>query len=321
METTNQWLLNGDPWVAYGTRTHLLGEIAEDAVVKAARAAMLEHPFIRGLVSELQDWPGAIINSHKSSGTLLHKLTFAADIGLRYEDPGMEGVIERILEHRDPLGPVQMLGNVSPHYGGSGEDTWGWALCDSPSILYALARMGMADDPRVRQGVDYLAGLVRSNGWPCAVSQEMGTFRGPGRKDDPCPYANLVMLKLLAQLPDYRDGEAAHYGAEALLSAWGRRREYHPYIFYMGTDFCKLKAPLVWYDILHVTHVLSQFSWLHADPRLGEMLEIMRSKANADGCYTAESIWTAWKDWEFGQKKQPSRWLTLLVLTVLQQLP
>jgi hypothetical protein len=32
--------------------------------------------------------------------------------------------------------------------------------------------------------------------------------------------------------------------------------------FYMGTDFCKHKVPLVWYDILHVVDVLTQFPCL-----------------------------------------------------------
>ena len=40
---------------------------------------------------------------------------------------------------------------------------------------------------------------------------------------------------------------------------------------------------------------------------------VLLAKAGADGRYTPESVWTAWKDWEFGQKKEPSPWLTLLV--------
>ncbi|HEY9087828.1 MAG TPA: hypothetical protein VIO36_06645 [Anaerolineaceae bacterium] len=32
---------------------------------------------------------------------------------------------------------------------------------------------------------------------------------------------------------------------------------------------------------------------------------------------TAESLWTARKDWEFGQKKTPSRRLTLLAWRIL----
>ena len=48
-----------------------------------------------------------------------------------------------------------------------------------------------------------------------------------------------------------------------------------------------------------------------------EMTEIVRAKADNQGKYTPESEWKAWKDWDFGQKKQPSRWLTFLVLRML----
>ena len=88
-------------------------------------------------------------------------------------------------------------------------------------------------------------------------------------------------------------------------------------MFYMGTDFRKLKAPFVWYDILHVLDVLSQLSWLRNDSRLKEMSDIIKSKADNEGKYTPESEWKAWKGWDFGQKKQPSRWLTFLVLRIL----
>jgi hypothetical protein len=84
----------------------------------------------------------------------------------------------------------------------------------------------------------------------------------------------------------------------------------------MGTDFRKLKAPFVWYDILHVAEVLSHFSWVHDDARFVEMLVLINSKADEQGLYTPESIWTAWKGWDFGQKKLPSQWLTFLIYRI-----
>lgn len=167
----------------------------------------------------------------------------------------------------------------------------------------------MGDDARVQAAVTHVAGLARASGWPCCVSPELGSFRGPGRKDDPCPYATLAVceMELVAGLPHearVRDG------AEALLSQWSARRERHPYMFYMGTDFCKLKAPLIWYDVLHVVDVLSRLPWLSDDPRLHEMISVMVAKLDSDRRATPESVWTAW---EFGQKKVPSRWVTLLV--------
>ncbi len=91
-------------------------------------------------------------------------------------------------------------------------------------------------------------------------------------------------------------------------------------MFYMGTDFRKLKAPFVWYDLLHVLDVLSKFSWLSEDARLREMLAVLADKADEAGRFTAESVWTPWKDWEFGQKREPSRWLTFLAWRILNKI-
>jgi hypothetical protein len=90
-------------------------------------------------------------------------------------------------------------------------------------------------------------------------------------------------------------------------------------MFFMGTDFRKLKVPFIWYDLLHVLDVLTCFAWLKEDPRLQEMLALLAGKADGQGRFTLESVWTHWKDWEFGQKKQPSRWLTLHVWRVLRR--
>jgi len=308
------WLLEGEPWVRLGAHQHILNKSAAHSEVIAARKELLEHPFILNLITELQGWPGLTISSHKSAGQLFHKLAFAAELGLQQEDPGMPQVIAAVMAHQDADGPFQLRSIIPVHFGGTGQETWSWALCDAPLVLYALARFGLSDHPAVQKGVDYLISLARENGWPCAVAREMGTFRGPGRKEDPCPFATLIMLRLLSAFDDLRDSEPTRLGAAALLDLWELHRDQHPYIFYMGTDFCKLKYPLVWYDILHVTSVLSQFPWLAGDPRLAEMREIMRVKADAQGRYTIESAWQVWKEQEFGQKKTPSRALTLQVL-------
>ena len=50
------------------------------------------------------------------------------------------------------------------------------------------------------------------------------------------------------------------------------------------------------------------------------MVGLLKSKADDQGRFTLESVWTAWKDWEFGQKKEPSRWLTLLAWRILGRL-
>ncbi|MBL8101972.1 MAG: hypothetical protein JNM02_05540 [Anaerolineales bacterium] len=310
---TIEWLLQGEPWVEYRTRVDLLEQPLNDPKVIAARKAMLTNPKIQTLLAELIDWPGTVLNSHKSASQSFHKLEFIAELGLNVNDTPVKKIVDKVMERQSEQGPFQLPTNVPVHFGGSGKDTWAWALCDAPVVLASLIQMGMHHDPRVQKSLEYLNGLLCENGWPCTVSPELGKFRGPGRKNDPCPYATLVMLKVLAHVPELHERKSAKIGVETLLSLWDESMERHPYMFFMGTDFRKLKAPLFWYDILHVLDVLSHFKWAWKDKRFKEMLNLVESKADGNGRYISESIWTAWKDWDFSQKKVPSKGLTLFV--------
>jgi len=319
-DRTIEWLLQSEPWIEYRTRLDLLEQPETDPQVSAARKAMIADPKIKALLHELANWPGVVLNSHQSAGQPFHKLAFIADLGLRISDPPVKKIVKKVMEHQSRQGPFQLPMNIPAHFGGSGRDEWAWALCDAPVIVAALIRMGMSEDPRVQAAVDYLDSLVRGNGWPCAVSPELGNFRGPGRKDDPCPYATLVMLKVLAHMPELHESKSAKIGVGSLLTLWDESKDKHPYMFYMGTDFRKLKAPLFWYDILHVLDVLSHFKWVGKDKRFKQMLNVVESKADGEGRCTPESIWTAWKEWDFGQKKVPSKGLTFYVQRILKRI-
>jgi hypothetical protein len=319
-EKTIEWLLQGEPWVEYRTRVDLLEQPESDPQVIAARKAMLADSKIKSLLTELTDWPGIVLNSHRSASQSFHKLSFIADLGLNIQDTPVKKIAHKVMEHQSKQGPFQLPTNVPVHLGGTGKDTWAWALCDAPVIVSALVQMGMRDDPRVQTAIDHLNGLVRANGWPCAVSPELGKFRGPGRKNDPCPYATLVMLKVLAHVPELRESQSAKIGVETLLSLWDESREKHPYMFFMGTDFRKLKAPLFWYDVLHVLDILSHFEWVKTDKRFKQMLKTVEAKADGQGRYIPESVWTVWKDWDFSQKKTPSPGLTFFVQRILKRM-
>ncbi|HSL42534.1 MAG TPA: hypothetical protein VK897_03820 [Anaerolineales bacterium] len=315
-----EWLLQGEPWIEYRTRIDLLEQKENGPQVISARKAMLADPKIKTLLAELADWPGNVLNSHKSASQSFHKLEFIADLGLTINDPPIKKMADKVMKHQSQQGPFQLPMNIPVHFGGSGKDEWAWALCDAPVILVSLIQIGMLEDPRVQVAIEYLDGLVRKNGWPCAVSPELGKFRGPGRKEDPCPYATLVMLKVLAHVPQLRESTSAKAGVETLLSLWDDSQHRHPYMFFMGSDFRKLKAPLFWYDILHVLDVLSHFGWVKTDQRFQKMRATVEAKADRDGRYVPESIWTAWKEWDFSQKKVPSRGLTFYIQRILKRI-
>jgi hypothetical protein len=350
-----QWLLESDePWTRCRTLVDLLDRPKDAPEVQAARAEMLAHPHVQALIAEAATWPGYALKRHNDAKHPVYKFSTLADFGLRADDPGIAAGIEAMLAHQSPEGAFQSLVNVPKAFGGTGEDLWTWMLCDAPMLLYALLAMGpstlpfdpstglrtssaqdrlrtgLGDDGlhpepvegRVQRAVDHLVSLVDENGWRCVAAPELGKFRGPGRKADPCPIVNVYALKALAQVPELLDSPATRAGAEMLLWHWEHQTERKICMFGIGTDFRKLKYPFVWYDILHVVDVLSRFSFVHADPRFQEMVKTITAQADEacpeqsrrDGCYTAGSMYRAWKGWSFADKKNPSPWLTFLVL-------
>jgi len=315
------WLLSeGAPWVRYRTLVDLLDRSQDDPEVIATRQAMLEHPAVQALIAEAAAWPGYPLKRHNDAKHPLHKLAVLADFGLRADDPGMDRVIAAVMAHQSSEGAFQTIVLVPKAFGGTDKEMWTWMLCDAPTLLYALLGFGLGDDERVQAAVEHLVSLVRENGWPCAASPDLGKFRGPGRKADPCPIVNVYALKALSQVPGLFDSPATRAGVEMLLWHWEHQAERKIYLFGIGTDFRKLKYPFIWYDILHVTDVLSRFPFARRDPRLREMVEVILSKQDDQGRFRPESVWMAWKGWEFGQKKAPSPWITLLALRVTKRI-
>ncbi|MFH0866965.1 MAG: hypothetical protein V1904_12280 [Bacteroidota bacterium] len=318
-EITKQ-LLNSEPWTEYRTRVDLLGEPLDSSDVISAREQMIIHPKVNSLITELTGWPGTVLSSHKSANQSYHKLSFIADLGFKKDDSGISIVINKILEHISAEGPFQLPMNIPVHFGGTGHDQYAWALCDAPIIVYSLTKFGLIDNEYIVKAKDYLIKLCRDNGYPCAVSKELGKFRGPGRKDDPCPYATMIMLKLINLFDTDKNSDYAQKSIDSLLNLWEQSNSLHPYMFYMGTDFRKLKAPLIWYDILHFADTLSNYQYAINDQRFKDIVYLIEQKVDDNGMFTPESEWKAWKGWDFGQKKQPSAWLTFLVYRIKKRM-
>ena len=315
------WLLAApEPWTRARALADLLHRPEDDAALGEARAAMLAHPQVQALMAAAATWGQAPFKRHSDASYPIYALSTLADFGLRVDDAGMGDILEKVMARQAPEGAFQTLVNIPKSFGGSGQDQWTWMSCDAPTLLYVLLAMGLQEDRRVQRAVAHLTGLVQENGWRCVVAPELGKFRGPGRKADPCPIVNVYALKALSLAPEQRTGPAARTGAEMLLGHWQRQKERKIYLFGIGTDYRKLKYPFVWYNILHVVEVLSRFPWVHDDPRFREMVTTITDQADADGRYTAGSMYRAWKGWSFSNKKQPSPWLTFLVLRILQRI-
>jgi len=323
------WFLTCDePWTRYRALVDLLGVPLTDSKVISAKKELLCHPKIQALISDASTGEKTVLKRHNDAAHPIYKLSTLADFGLRLgDDDQLDQAIDLVLSHQSAAGAFQSLVNIPKTFGGTNEDMWTWILCDTPTLLYALVSFGLGQDERVQRAVHHLVGLIDGNGWHCLCDPELGKFRGPGKKTDPCPIANVYALKALSifnqvtnQNSTTIDKEALNNsiskGTEMLLHHWEHQTEGKLYLFGIGTDFRKLKYPYVWYNILHVTEVLSRFPEVFKDPRFKEMVATITKQADDQDRYTASSMYLAWKGWSFANKKEPSPWLTFLVTRI-----
>ena len=322
MHTTQiPWLLDSnEPWTRYRTLKDILDCPENDPDVQASRSEMLTHPMVEGLISEAASWPGYALKRHNDAKHPIYKFSTLADFGVKSSDPGMAPAVKAIMDHQSDDGAYQTMVHIPKAFGGPDKDLWTWVLCDTPTLLYTLLEMDLAHYPQVQNAVHHLAGLVDENGWRCVASPDLGKFKGPGRRSDPCPIATLYALKALSLVPEYLYSNETQAGTEILLAHWEKKFDHKLFLFGTGTDFRKIKYPYVWYDILHVVEVLSRYPHAYDDERFQEMVKTITDQADENGRFTATSMYMAWKGWSFASKKDPSPWLNFLVLRILKRI-
>jgi hypothetical protein len=287
-ETTLQWLLEGPAWLDYAVRTQLLHQNADPAAAvrspeTAALAARLKgHD--RGLPAL-----GSGSVHYTEAGKAYWDLFILADIGLGIDDLGLREAAEGVFSFQQADGTFRIPPNVQPHY-----------YCMSAILVASLARMGYRDDPRVAAYIRAaLRDQQRGGGWDC-YGDEYGS----------CPMDDLNLLMLLGQYEAWRRDPALDGAIDCLLEHW--RSGDHRYGFGVGKRFRALTYPAVKYGILRVLDVLSRFPRATASPVFTAMLDHVRGQA-VDGRYYAAPADGAYAELDFGQDKEPSRWITFLV--------
>jgi len=278
---------------------------------------LIDDPMVRSLISSLADWDREVLKQHSKPDLGMHRLCLLADIGVTNEFGPIQQIIERILntfnENNIPL--IKTL--IPKAFRGSGEVEEAWILCDYPQILYSLLKMGVRNE-KTLGALAFLETTVRENGSPCLAS--LPGFRGPGPQSDFCPIASLYALKALNQTAETRKSDAAGNARESLLNHWTERGAKKHFLFGIGTDYQKLKYPLIWYNLLHVLSVISEGEADPGDLRVRGMAEVLLGKADDELRFTPESMYRCYTGQDFSDKKRPSPTLTLAALQVLSAL-
>ena len=240
------------------------------------------------------------LKRHNDAGHPLNILTFLVDNGVTRTD-GLEELYQEIIKNE-----FSVVMNIPEHFGGTGKPCISWMSCDHPLMIYVAIKLNNGKIEAIhKKAIEKVLSLSEEQKWKCKGDPKLGGFKGPGRKDDECPITTLNILKMLSltKADSYKPEKLQ--ALEIIKKLWNAKKTRRPYLFAMGTDFKKLKYPLIWYDILNMISVLSRYPEAIETDEYQEMLGVILETIEKNG-YCPQSVYQFWKEWDFGQKKNES---------------
>lgn len=295
-ETLN-WLLDGSNWLKYAVETQLLQNISNPSLA-------IQDKNIQSLVSIIKyDERGFnAIYEGKASYTkeVFWYLFFLADIGFTAKQLSIENEFNEIIKLEDKKHRFVLSKEMKPNY-----------FCISSILLAAMARMSESIKIQLNPHLKTIMDSQRlDGGWHCAIKRSVGKSL---QHTESCLMDNLNILLLLGQYDEFRTDPRLNGAIDLLINHWEKRNEkYRPYGFGIGTEFTRLRYPAFKYGILRVLDVLSLYPYAMNSEGFNNMLNYVQQKSS-DGKYFAESVAKFFSEFDFGQKKKPSRWITFLI--------
>jgi hypothetical protein len=264
------WLLRSkDPSVRYLALTDILGETERSGEVRAAKRQIPEGARLRALLSGQRADGGFGVHWYKKWAGATWRLVSAVELGVSPENPVARRAADHVLSRLPWVRtePHQIRGRFRLHA----------SVIGNP--LGVCARLGMADDPRVRR---IAHSLVRwqwpDGGWNCDSSE---------RARHSSFYESLATLwglnEYLRATNDASVRSAVDRAAELFLKHRLFRSCHGNGV--MDSRWTRLHYPIYWhYDILQALRVLDRAGKL-GDPRTGEALDLLESYRASDGTW------------------------------------
>jgi len=323
-ENQMQWLLEpGDIGVKYLALRDLL-EPDEKELTAAGKKAHAEGPIAKVLekINKEGYWqkPGPGYNP-KYTGTvwsiiLLAQLGASIAIDKRLAIAG-----SYVLEHsltRD--GQFTISGAPS-----------GTIDCMQGNLCAALLDLGL-EDPRLDKAFEWMSRSVTGDGVAPMEDKaaplryyagKCGPYFACGANNKlPCAWGAVKVMLAFGKLPRRKRtaliDKAIKVGADFLFSRDPAKADYPcGYNDKPSGNWWKFGFPVFYVtDILQIAEALACLGY-GKDPRLANALKIIREKQDSHGRWLMEYNYTG-KTWgDFGPKKQPSKWVTLRALRVL----
>ena len=203
--------------------------------------------------------------------------------------------------------------------------------CLQGNLLAALCDLGY-EDPRLEAAWEWMARTVTGEGLAPNTEREAprryyagkcGPGFACGNNKLPCAWGGVKVLLAFGKLPPARrtpliqraidQGVAFFLGIDPASAAYPSGYSDKP-----SGNWCKFGFPVFYVtDLLQLAEALVALGYAR-DPRLANLLELIRGKQDGQGRWALEYDY-AGKTWvDVGAKKQPSAWVTLRALRVLK---
>jgi hypothetical protein len=320
---TIAWLLEGDdPSVRYFTLTELLTAAPGDPEVAAAGRAIMSSGTVRSILAAQTDdghWESRDrFYEAKYRGTVW-QLVILASLGADGADERVRAGCEAILRDSQDPGSGGFAMRRAKRAGGGLHSAV--VPCLTGNMVWSLVRLGLLDDPRVQRGIEWITTYQRFDdgedeaptGWPYDPFEMCW-----GRHT--CHMGAVKALKALAAIPaDRRSPEVERTlseGAEFMLRHHVHKRS-HDLTRLSKPGWRHLGFPLMYQtDVLEVLGILTSLGY--RDERMDEALELVAGKADPAGRWRLENSLDDRFLVPIEAKGEPSRWVTLRALQVLQ---
>ncbi len=321
------WLLDADtPGVPYLALRDLLDCPPDNPDLAAAKHAAYQAGPIATVLANMQPdgyWvePGPGYNPKYFS--TVWSLILLAELGARLADD------ERIAR---ACGYILDLALTSGgQFSASGAPS-GTADCLQGNLCWALVTLGCTD-PRLESAFDWMARTVTGEGI-APLEDKKAPVRyyagkcGPGfdcgsNNKIPCAWGAAKVMRALAQVPpENRNGvvePALSAGVDFLFSVDPATAAYPTgYSSKPNQGWWKFGFPVFYVtDILQIVDVLARLGY-GQDPRLENSVRLVLGKQDRQGRWPLEYDYNGKTWFNFGEKKQPNKWVTLRVLRALK---
>jgi hypothetical protein len=305
------WLLNSAPWTHYMTRKHLLSERMDGKTTTSCIRHILADKHISRLINETSDYFPVLATRHTDSKLSHYKLRMLSDFGLKKEH-GLQDQIKLVKKKRN--NGCYAIRQLLPIKHSDSANEWNALPCDNPLILYILLSMGDHDEQTAKQVEHLKLQWETPVGWFCHLPFVESQFK---REKIGCPMAAIMALEVFSLDEKTKESKYARNAFQAVAHHFNLGKSI--YFFGRGKKFFTFKYPFIWYNSLYMADVLTRFEFTKKHDAVIQLMDWIKKGCDDEGRYKPNSIFLEYRDWDFGNKKEPSPWITFLCYRIQKQ--